>query len=83
VDVTRVLHLVRGALPAGVVGPDDLVVYTAEAEPRAAALASGAMHAAAHRIWILDDRPDSTIEKRITSAELCDLVFELDCVAVW
>jgi hypothetical protein len=74
VDVKRVLHLVRTALPAGVVGPDDLVVYTAEAY---------APGDAAQRVWILDDRSARISDQHITSAELCELIFELDSVAVW
>jgi hypothetical protein len=74
VDVKRVLHLVRTALPAGVVGPDDLVVYTPEAH---------APGDAAHRVWILDDRSALNTDQHITSAELCDLIFALDSVAVW
>jgi hypothetical protein len=74
VDVRRVLHLVRTALPAGVVGPGDLVVYTAEAHGPGSA---------AHRVWILDDRSALISGQHITSDQLCDLLFELDSVAVW
>jgi hypothetical protein len=77
VDVKRVLHLVRTALPAGVVDPDDLVVYTEEAHAPGSAM---------HRIWILHDPPaldPDQPDQHITSAELCALIFELDSVVVW
>jgi hypothetical protein len=76
----RVLHIVRTALPEGVVRPGDLVVYTPQAARTAPApVLDGA------RIWDVHDHADydDHAKTQITSADLCRLCFEFDTVVVW
>ncbi|MCG8418292.1 MAG: hypothetical protein MJE77_10155 [Proteobacteria bacterium] len=68
----RVLHLVRTDLPDWVVGSRDRVVYVEMAAPAGVA---------ADCIWSLEPSRDQ--EPFLSSAELVELVFAYDAVAVW
>ena len=66
----RVLHLVRTALPDGVVEPGDVVVYSGPATEQAGSEAVR---------WL----PAMAGELAMSSQALCELIFAADRVVVW
>jgi hypothetical protein len=84
VDVTRVLHIVRSrdpdALPAATVAEADVLVYT---------YVPAVLPARAWLLWPaqtdeIDQDPTAPAHVPIIdTAALCQLVFDLDSVAVW